>query len=89
MQEFDGMETDNDGQDEGDAARPKVRGDNEVTRTMKEMTNALVNTIRESNRAMSRNLNNVLEQVQRRQMTEQVTPARNRASGTERGVGQH
>ena len=40
VQEFDGMETDNDGQAEGDAARPKVRGNNEVTRTMKEMTNA-------------------------------------------------
>ena len=85
VQELDGMETDNDGQAEGDAARPKVRVNNEVTRAMKEMTNALVNTIRESNRAMSRNLNNVLEQVQHRQMTEQVTPARTRASGTERG----
>ena len=70
MQEFDGMETDNDGQAEGDAAQPKGRGNNEVTRAMKEMANALVNTIRESNRAMSRKLNNVLERVQRRQMTE-------------------
>ena len=45
----------------------------------------MVNTIRESNRAMNHKLNNGLKQGQRRQLTKQVTPARNRASGTERG----
>ena len=33
-----GVETDNDELGEGDATRPQVRGDNEVTTAMKEMT---------------------------------------------------
>ena len=47
-----------------------------MTAAMKEMTRALVNTIKESNRAISQNLNHVLEEVQRRQPQGQVTPAR-------------
>ena len=42
---------------------------------MKEMTNALVQTIRESNRAINRNINNLLEEVQRRQPAELTAPA--------------
>ena len=72
---LDGLGTDNDEQAVGDAARPRVRENNEVTAAMKEMTRALVNTINESNRAMSLNLNYVLEKVQRRQPQGQVTPA--------------
>ena len=45
VQGFDGMETDNDGQAECDAARPKLMGNNEITRAMTKITNALVNTI--------------------------------------------
>ena len=80
-----GMGSDNDEQAEGDAARPRVRENNEVTVAMKEMTKALVNTIKESNRAISQNLTHVLEEVQRRQPTVQVTPVQNRAGRTERG----
>ena len=80
-----GMGSDNDEQAEGDAARPRVRENNEVTVAMKEMTKALVNTIMESNRAISQNLTRVLEEVQRRQPTVQVTPVQNRAGITERG----
>ena len=75
-QGLDGLGTDNDEQAIGDAARPRVRENNEVTAAMKEMTRALVNTIKESNRAMSQNLNHVLEEVQRRQPQGQVTSAR-------------
>ena len=83
VQQNEGIETDNEGHAEGDGARPRVREHNEVTRAMKEMTNALVNTIKESNRAINDNLNNVLEQVQRGQPTEQVTPSQNRPSRIE------
>ena len=75
-QGLDDLGIDNDEQADGDAARPRVRDNNEVTAAMKEMTRALVNTIKESNRAMSQNLNHVLEEVQRRQPQGQVTPAR-------------
>ena len=75
-QGLDGLGVDNDEQAVGDAARPRVRENNEVTAAMKEMTRALVDTIKESNRAMSQNLNHVLEEVQRRQPQGQVTPAR-------------
>ena len=75
-QELDGLGTDNDEQAVGDVARSRVRENNEVTAAMKEMARALVNTIQESNRAMSQNLNHVLEEVQRRQPQGQVTPAR-------------
>ena len=44
VQQNEGIETDNEGHAEGDGARPRVREHNEVTRAMKEMTNALVNT---------------------------------------------
>ena len=70
-----GVETDNDELGEGDATRPQVRGDNEVTTAMKEMTNALVQTIRESNRVINRNINNLLEEVQRRQPAERIAQA--------------
>lgn len=82
-----GVETDNDGQAEGDATRHQVRGDNQVTTAMKEMTNALVQTIRESNRAINRNINNLLEEVQRRQPTDQMTsvPAQRTGNYTEQG----
>ena len=49
-----GIGSDNDEQAEGDAARPRVRENNEVTVAMKEMTKALVNTIKESNRVRHR-----------------------------------
>ena len=70
-----GAGTDNDEQAIGDVPRPRVRENNEVTAAMKEMTRALVNTIKESNRAISQNINHVLEEVQRRQSQGQVTPA--------------
>lgn len=75
------VETDNDGQAEGDATRRQVRGDNQVTTAMKEMTNALVQTIRESNRAINRNINNLLEEVQRRQPTDQMTSVPTQRTG--------
>ena len=62
-QGLDGLGTHNDEQAVGDAARPRVRENNEVTAAMKEMTRALVNTVKESNRDMSQNLNHVLEEV--------------------------
>ena len=70
-----GAGTDNDEQAIDDVPRPRVRENNEVTAAMKEMTRALVNTIKESNRAISQNINHVLEEVQRRQPQGQVTPA--------------
>lgn len=75
------VETDNDGQAEGDATRRQVRGDNQVTTAMKEMTNALVQTIRESNRAINRNINNLLEEVQRRQPTDRMTSVPTQRTG--------
>ena len=80
-----GVETDNDELGEGDATRPQVRGDNEVTTAMKEMTNALVQTIRESNRAINRNINNLLEEVQRRQPAERIAPAERTGNFVESG----
>ena len=85
MQQNVGIETDTEGHAEGDGARPRAGENNEVTRAMKEMTTALVNTIKESNRAINQNLNNVLEQVQRRQAAERVITAQNRSNRTERG----
>ena len=55
---------------------------------MKEMIKALLKTIKESNRAINQNLTHVLEEVQRRQPTVQITPIQNRAGRTERGVVQ-
>lgn len=40
-----------------------ARGDNEVTREMKEMTNALVQTIRESIQTVNENINTLLRVV--------------------------
>lgn len=80
-----GVETDNDELGEGDATRPQVRGDNEVTTAMKEMTNALVQTIRESNRAITRNINSLFEEVQRRQPADQTASAQRTGNFTESG----
>ena len=82
-----GVETDNDELGEGDATRPQVRGDNEVTTAMKEMTNALVQTtcIRESNRAINRNINNLLEEKQHRQPAEGIAPAERTGNFMESG----
>lgn len=79
----EGIDIDQDEQAEGDAARPRVRENNDVTTAMKEMTQALVKTIRESNRAISQNLTHVLEEVQRRPRAAQVNPAQYRAGRTE------
>ena len=85
MQQNVGIETDTEGYAEGDGARPRAGETNEVARAIKEMTTALVNTIKESNRAINQNLNNVLEQVQRRQAAERVVTAQNRSNRIERG----
>ena len=85
LDQANGVDTDNDELGEGDATRPQVRGDNEVTTAMKEMTNALVQTIRESNRAINRNINNLLEEVQRRQPAERIAPAERTGNFIESG----
>ena len=52
---------------------------------MKEMTDALVQTIRGSNRAINRNINNLLEEVQRRQPAERIAPAKRTSNFIESG----
>lgn len=79
--DIQGIGADNNEQAEGDVARPKLRGDNEVTRAMKEMTNALVQSIKESNRSINQNIRNLLEEVQRRQPAQRAGSA----SGHQRG----
>ena len=73
-------ETGNYAQGEGDTAMPAGTGDSEVTKAVKEMASVLVETIRESNQALSQNINTLLDEVQRRRPVEQMGSAQHRAN---------
>ena len=68
-------ETGNYAQGEGDTAMPAGTGDSEVTKAVKEMASVLVETISESNQALSQNINTLLDEVQRRWPVEQMGSA--------------
>ena len=73
-------ETGNYAQGEGDTAMSAGTGDSEVTKAVKEMASVLVETIRESNQALSQNINTLLDEVQRRRPVEQMGSAQHRAN---------
>ena len=59
---------------------PAGTGDSEVTKAVKEMASVLVETIRESNQALSQNINTLLDEVQRRRPVEQMGSAQHRGN---------
>lgn len=72
---YESEEEEHNGHAEGDAARPMPRGDSELRRVMKEMTNAWVQTIRESNQTVNQNINTLLGVVRSGQSVEQPASA--------------
>ena len=59
----------------GDTAMPAGTVDSEVTKAVKAMASALVETIRESNQALTQNINTLLDEAQRRRPIEQLGSA--------------
>ena len=61
-------------------AMPAGAGDSEVTKAVKEMASALVETIRKSNQALSHNINTFLGEVQPTRQLEQMGSAQHRGN---------